>query len=76
MVIPIDTVDANIEIITNRLQNALEDYNARDNLTYRLSISVGLAYYDPEHPCSIDELLVEADKKMYEQKRQKQWSSV
>jgi PleD family two-component response regulator len=32
---------------------------------------VGLDYYDPTCPCSIDELLGRADRLMYEQKQKK-----
>src|SRR4030043_106228 len=49
-------------------------HNAESNRSYKLSLSFGIAYYDPENPCSIDELLVQGDKLMYEQKRQKQKS--
>ncbi|MCL5022480.1 MAG: diguanylate cyclase [Nitrospirae bacterium] len=36
---------------------------------YKLSLSVGISYYDPEHPCSLDELLKKGDRAMYEQKK-------
>lgn len=36
-----------------------------------LSLSIGFAYYDPENPCTIQELLVKADRYMYENKRTK-----
>ena len=32
-------------------------------------MSAGCSYYDPENPCSIDELMASADKLMYEQKQ-------
>ena len=32
---------------------------------------MGCAYYDPENPCSIDDLIARADKLMYEQKQNK-----
>jgi len=32
---------------------------------------MGIVQYNPEQPCSIDELLAQADKMMYEQKRNK-----
>jgi diguanylate cyclase (GGDEF)-like protein/PAS domain S-box-containing protein len=54
-----------------RLENALNAYNAQAERGYTLSISVGVASYDPEHPCSIHELLAQADSLMYEQKRAK-----
>jgi PleD family two-component response regulator len=36
-----------------------------------LSISIGAACYQPELPCSIDELLAQADTLMYKQKGEK-----
>ena len=59
------------EILTTRLQERLEARNAKANPRYKLSLSAGIAYYDPECPCSIDELLARADRLMYEQKRGK-----
>jgi hypothetical protein len=32
-------------------------------------MTIGIARFDPEHPCSVDELLNEGDRKMYEEKR-------
>ena len=72
VVIPIGTTGDNIELITSRLQKAIEIHNSKGNRKYNLSVSIGVTYYDPEHPCSIDELLLKVDKLMYEQKRQKQ----
>jgi len=72
VVIPIGTTGDNIELITSRLQKAIEIHNSKGNRKYNLSVSIGVTYYDPEYPCSIDELLLKVDKLMYEQKRQKQ----
>lgn len=71
VVIPVGTAEDSIEIIITRLQKAVEVHNSEGNRSYRLSLSAGIAYYDPESPCSIDELLVQGDKSMYEQKRHK-----
>ena len=60
------------EILIARLQDKLKSGNVEGKRRYKLSLSVGVAYYDPEHPRSIDELLHEADRLMYEQKRSKQ----
>jgi len=68
--IPVGTAGDTIEIITARLQKSFEIYNEERNCSYKLSLSVGTAYYDPERPCSIDELLIQGDKLMYERKRQ------
>jgi len=58
------------EALITRLREKLEARNAK-GCRYRLSISVGIAHYDPESNYTIDKMLVEADKLMYEQKRDK-----
>jgi diguanylate cyclase (GGDEF)-like protein len=70
-ILAIDTTDINPEIITARLQNLIDTHNRRENRRYTLSISVGSSFYDPENPRSIDELMAEADKLMYEHKKSK-----
>ncbi len=74
VVIPIGTTEDSAKIATSRLQKSIEIHNTEINRSYKLSLSFGIAYYDPENPCSIDELLVQGDKLMYEQKRHKQKS--
>lgn len=71
VVIPIGVSGDNVETIISRLQRNIDGYNTRTNLAYRLSASVGVAYYDPEHPCTFDDLLLQGDRIMYEQKRAK-----
>lgn len=61
-----------LNALTTRLQKNLEVHNTKNNDHYELSLSIGAAYYDPECPCSIEELIVQADKSMYRQKRVKQ----
>jgi two-component system cell cycle response regulator len=58
----------NSAVLASRLQNDLETLNSTRNRGYVLSISCGSAYFDPQSPCSLDELLQEADKSMYEHK--------
>jgi diguanylate cyclase (GGDEF)-like protein/PAS domain S-box-containing protein len=72
VVIPVGITGDNIETISSRLQKSLEIHNAERNRNYKLSLSFGIAYYDPENPCSIDGLLIQGDRLMYEQKRRKQ----
>jgi diguanylate cyclase (GGDEF)-like protein len=76
VVIPVGTDRDCINIVINRFQNALDIYNAQSNRGYRLSLSVGTAFYDPEHPCTIEELLAKADKSMYEGKKSKKPAEV
>jgi diguanylate cyclase (GGDEF)-like protein/PAS domain S-box-containing protein len=69
VVLAIETDGVSAEILTSRLQENLEARNAEGDHRYKLSLSAGIARYDPEHPCSIDELLARADRLMYEQKQ-------
>lgn len=60
------------ELLTARLRDNLNTSNATENRRYKLSISVGIARYDSESPCAIDELMARADALMYKQKQAKQ----
>lgn len=72
VVMPIETTGDNLEVVINRLQKAVEMDNTKSKREYKLSISTGTAYFDPLSPCTIDELLSQADKSMYKQKKSKQ----
>jgi len=50
-----ETSESNAENVINRLQQNIKNNKGR-NANYGLSMSVGLAYYDSQKPCSIDEL--------------------
>jgi diguanylate cyclase (GGDEF)-like protein/PAS domain S-box-containing protein len=69
VVIPVGTTGNDMGIISARLQNNIDVHNAKREKGYKLSVSWGISYYDPENPCSVDELLNQADKLMYEQKK-------
>jgi two-component system cell cycle response regulator len=71
-VVLLESPDEHGEIPMTRLHENLREYNAQGPRRYTLSISVGMAQFDPEYPTSIDELLSEADSSMYEQKRKRQ----
>jgi len=71
-VIPIEAEEGNTRTVLNRLERAIESYNAKNKRDYEISFSVGTAYFDPSSPCTVDELLSQADKSMYEQKRSRQ----
>ena len=68
-VIAIEAGPDSAEIVRGRLSKNLEASNAGGSRRYTLSISLGIASYDPERPCPIDELLARADAQLYEQKR-------
>ncbi len=60
------------EVLISRLQQNLASRNEKGDQRYHLSFSVGFAYCTPESFISINELLIQADKSMYDQKRYKQ----
>jgi two-component system, cell cycle response regulator len=55
--------------LLDRLGENLHGLNAAANRNYTLSLSVGIASYDPRYPCSLHELLARADRQMYAAKR-------
>ncbi len=70
-VLTIDTPEKSGNILIERLRDTLTQYNAKSKQQYKLSLSIGAVFYDPQRPLSIDELLASADSLMYRQKRQK-----
>ncbi|MEW6052927.1 MAG: diguanylate cyclase [Nitrospirota bacterium] len=69
VVFPIGTAGDNVEMIISRLQNNIDLHNSGVSPAYKISMSIGVAYYDPESPCTVDELLTRADNAMYENKK-------
>src|SRR5438270_4789961 len=59
--------DHTCEIILSRMESALKEMNG--GTPAQLSLSVGVARFDPQDPVSLAELLTTADHNMYEQKR-------
>jgi len=70
-VVLLESPDEKDEMLINRLYENISDYNAEGFQDYKLSVSVGTAWFDPEYPISIDELLSKADALMYAQKRER-----
>lgn len=58
------------DAMLRRLENSLKKANASEP-RYELSLSVGVARYDPRLGVSLGDLLAQADKAMYEEKRGK-----
>jgi two-component system cell cycle response regulator len=56
------------ETICQRLQTNLADCAGPEN-RYKLSLSVGVAHFDPGKPATLQELLRQADTALYEDKR-------
>ena len=71
IVILVGTNGSDAESVSSRLQKNIEIHNQKIINNHKLSISFGIACYDPEFPSSIVELLNNADKSMYEHKKYK-----
>jgi diguanylate cyclase (GGDEF)-like protein/PAS domain S-box-containing protein len=56
--------------VENILRN-VSIHNQKMKRDYRLSFSIGIASFDPDNPCSIDDLLAQADTLMYKNKKHK-----
>jgi diguanylate cyclase (GGDEF)-like protein/PAS domain S-box-containing protein len=56
-------------IIINNVQDNMKAFNEKSGRNYKLSLSMGFAYFDPERKCSIGDLINRADASMYEDKK-------
>jgi len=70
-VFPIDSSMAGVEVALARFKKNIEDFNASGAQPFKIEISSGVARFDPDVPSTVEELIVRADKLMYEQKREK-----
>jgi diguanylate cyclase (GGDEF)-like protein len=71
LVLAVDASVENADVLTNRIQSFLERGNQQGDWPYQLSLSLGIANYDPEAPCTLSELIAQADDLMYQQKQEK-----
>lgn len=58
-------------IFMDRLRQQLDVQNAGKHRKYKLSMSIGSVFYDPESPSTLDELMSKTDMLMYDDKRSK-----
>jgi diguanylate cyclase (GGDEF)-like protein len=73
VVLAMEASNQTYEVILRRLEKNLKKLNAAES-GYALSLSVGVATFDPKRPITLGELMVQADKAMYEKKRSAQKS--
>ena len=71
VIMAMHTMKTSSEILLNRFKQAFNDHLLQKKRLYPLSLSLGISCFDPKNPCSIDVLLAQADKLMYENKPQK-----
>jgi len=71
VVLILETAVPDPESMINRLESNIREFNEREQRPYRLSLSIGAAVFAPDNPCSVDELLSQADQMMYQAKSRK-----
>jgi diguanylate cyclase (GGDEF)-like protein/PAS domain S-box-containing protein len=57
--------------VLKRLKERIKEESAASDVSYKISMSIGVAEYDPSRPCKVEELMLEADRLMYIQKKEK-----
>ena len=67
-VLATDASRENQAAIFARLEETVRKANKR-NSRYELSLSIGVAWFDPKKPATLSDLLTQADREMYERKR-------
>lgn len=60
-----------LRIIINRIRSSITDYNERGIKPYTLNVSVGASSFDKRRHRTCEDLLKDADRKMYEDKKRK-----
>ena len=68
VVLAVEATNRTQDVILRRLEKNLKKSSAGET-RYELSLSVGVARFDPQSPISLGELLVQADKAMYAKKQ-------
>lgn len=71
-VFPLEAADWSADLLLSRLDEQLQAHNAaHEGRGYALSLSVGVARFEPGSALTIDQLLDRADQALYEQRRQR-----
>jgi diguanylate cyclase (GGDEF)-like protein len=71
VVLAVGATEQTLQAMLERLSNILTDYHAQDDIAFPLSASIGVIGQDPSKPMSLEALLEEADRNMYEEKVQR-----
>jgi diguanylate cyclase (GGDEF)-like protein/PAS domain S-box-containing protein len=70
-VLAIDVAEGKVTALARRIRERLQTRNSRPGISYPLSFSLGISRYDPDSACALQELLVQADSRMYKEKLSK-----
>lgn len=76
--VAVDADEGSAARILERLEQAVDEQNARGSLKFRLAVSVGAAMLPPLARTTLSELLAEADRSLYREKRREEraWRAV
>jgi diguanylate cyclase (GGDEF)-like protein len=69
VVMPAGASKSGTPVIRERVEKAFQKHNETAGDPYTISVSMGFSRYDPASPCSLDELLKQADESMYRDKK-------
>ena len=71
VILTIGSNEENINLVVDRIEENLNNYNASHSKPYKLSCSIGVAPATLDGRKPIEEVIAEADKAMYEEKRRR-----
>jgi diguanylate cyclase (GGDEF)-like protein/PAS domain S-box-containing protein len=71
VILAMNSLETSAKKVITRFEKILNEHHLKTMGTYRLSLSLGIARFDPKNPCSIDVLLAQADKMMYKNKQKR-----
>ena len=71
VILAMNSLETSAEKLISRFEQVLNDHHPKTERSYNLSMSLGIACFDPKNPCSIDVLIAQGDKLMYENKQKK-----
>ena len=72
----VNPTDSGVKAAQDRLQQNLDQFNARENGAYQLKVSIGMAEFEPTGQSSIDALMRLADERMYAEKERSKKNGV
>ena len=59
------------QVIIKNLKEKISGHNEQERRSHPLEVSIGASYFNPVHPCTIDEFINRADNAMYKEKKKK-----
>ncbi len=68
-ILAMNSHETSSEKLIQRFEQVLNDHHLQTKRPFALSLTIGITCFNPQNPCSIDVLLAQADKMMYENKQ-------